>query len=499
MSRWKFIAALTIVLLVELGLSTEIAATLCVLGAITWGIFLICAPATDRPALWQLAIDIALAAGATIVLAAPFLLYVIEGLPDVPPEINSPTTYSADAVNYIVPAITRLPWTIFSSVAGQFTGNPSEQGAYLGLPLVLLIAFYFRDKIADGYTRALLFALCMLVVLSLGPWLHIGGVQTHVPLPWLLAERLPLLRSALPTRFTMYVALAASVAATLYLAVPGIGRWRLWRFALAGFACLSLVPNVGAYAWSPWPLQSFFTPQNVLQRLGNMPDVLVLPFGVFSRGLAWQLDAGMRFTQSPAYVGFVPYSEWGWLALLSELITGAVNPQFGNDLATFCASHHVNYILMGPGTPSSIIAAVSELQWPQSVDQGVLVTQVPPPTQLQYSYDVEGDYWSSPATFNWMGKRAIIHNYGRPVLLTLGQWRPVDEPVDITLTEWPDTSVYRFTQSDSKTIIIKPNATVVLMASSAFVPDRVLHNGDQRALSVLMSLRQVQDVSDRPR
>jgi hypothetical protein len=54
MRRSKFIVALTIVLLVEVGLSTEIVATLCILGAITWGIFLICAPTTDRPALWQL-------------------------------------------------------------------------------------------------------------------------------------------------------------------------------------------------------------------------------------------------------------------------------------------------------------------------------------------------------------------------------------------------------------------------------------------------------------
>jgi hypothetical protein len=390
MRRSKFIVALTIVLLVEVGLSTEIVATLCILGAITWGIFLICAPTTDRPALWQLAIDIALAAGATIVLAAPFLLYVIRGLPDQPPPINLVTRHSADALNYIVPTVvTRFGRTIFSSVADHFTSNVADQGAYLGLPLVLLLAFYFRDQIADRYPRALLLALCMLAVLALGPRLHIGGVQTQVPLPWLLAERLPLVGGwALPTRFTMYVALAASIAAALYLAAPGIGRWRLWRFALAGVACLSLVPNVHVYGWSRFPVQPFFTPQNVLQKLGNMPNALVLPYRAHpfpALSLAWQLDAGMRFTQYGGYVGWPPYSERGWLAFLGELITGAVSPQFGNDLAAFCATHHVNYILMGPGTPSSIIAAVSELQWPQSVDQGVLITQVPPLSRLNTS------------------------------------------------------------------------------------------------------------------
>jgi len=229
---------------------------------------------------------------------------------------------------------------------------------------------------------------------TLGPRLHIAGFLQYVPLPWSLAERLPLIRSAMPIRFTMYVALAASVAAALYLAAPGIGRWRLWRFALAGIVCLSLVPDVRFYGWRRWPVQPFFTPQNVLQKLGNMPNVLVLPAGWLSPSLAWQLNAGMRFTQTVGFVGFSPYSERAWFAFhgdfangmlttgQGELVTGAVSPQFGNDLAAFCATHHVNYILMGPGTPSSIIAAVSELQWRQSVEQGVVVVQVPPPTQL---------------------------------------------------------------------------------------------------------------------
>ncbi len=149
-SARTFVAALTAVLFIELGLSTEIVATLCVLGAIIWFIFLVCAPPIDRPALWQLSIDILVAAAITIVLAAPFFVYVIKGLPDVPPEINSPQVFSADLLNYIVPtAVARLGRSVFASVSSQFTGNASEQGAYLGLPLILLLAFHFRDRFAD--------------------------------------------------------------------------------------------------------------------------------------------------------------------------------------------------------------------------------------------------------------------------------------------------------------------------------------------------------------
>jgi hypothetical protein len=478
-----FVAALTAVLLIELGLSTEIVATLCVLGAITWVIFFLCASASDRPALSRLAIDIVLAAAATIVLAAPFLFYLVKGLPDVPPMINSPQIFSADLLNYIVPTeVTRLGRSVFADLSNRFTGNHAEQGAYLGLPLVLLLAFHFRDRLADRYTRALLIALGVLIVLSLGPTLQIGGVQTWFPLPWSLALNLPLVRAALPTRFTMYVALATSVTAALYLATPGVGSWRVWRFALAGIACVFLIPNVRVFAWSRWPEQPFFTPETVRHELGHMPNVLIP--GALSVSLAWQLDAGMQFTQPDGYVGFIPYDEQrDWASVLNDVANG-------NDLAAFCATHDVNYILTGPSTPRLMAAAIAGQHWPQHDKFGMTVIQVPPANQLTYSR-IEGDYWASPASLNWMGKRAVVYTHGTPAILTLdGRWRPPDDPEYITLVNGSERSVYRITRPDSKTVQLPANATIVLTASSTFIPDRIIHNGDQRALSVAVSLQQ---------
>jgi hypothetical protein len=103
------------------------------------------------------------------------------------------------------------------------------------------------------------------------------GRGRNLTLPWALALQLPLIRFALPTRFTMYVALIAAIAASLYLATYAVGRRRLQRFAFASLACLSLVPNVRAYHWTPWPSEPFFRPRSIVEQLGQIPNVLVLP------------------------------------------------------------------------------------------------------------------------------------------------------------------------------------------------------------------------------
>ncbi|HQT90171.1 MAG: hypothetical protein B7Z58_18110 [Acidiphilium sp. 37-64-53] len=487
--RWAFVASLAVVLLVELGLSTEILATLCVLGAITWVIVLACAPPADRLGLRQLAIDIVLAGTAMTVLASPFLFYLIKGLADVPPVLNPVTTFSADPLNYFIPTdVTRLGRTIFAPIAGRFTGGPSEQGAYLGLPLVFLVALYFRDHITRPYVRALLIAMCGVAVLSLGPWLHIDGMRTRIPLPWLLAKHLPLIHSALPTRFTMYVALCSAIAGALYLAAPDAGRWRPWRFALAGLAGLCLAPNMRAYAWAPWPKQAFFNPENVRQALGPRSNVLILPFGASGPGMGWQLDAGMNFTQSGGYVGFEPSGEWSW-GVLAHLANGTVESNFGNELTAFCATHSVNDILIGPGTPAALIAAIEALGWQQHMDHGVRVVRVPSPSKVRYIY-VNGDYWPSPAPANWMGRKMRIVAHGERAVLTLtGTSRPLRAAVRITITDKSNQTTYHIKQSTIKTFRIPMNTAVTVTASHTFVPDRIIHNGDTRHLSVLISLR----------
>ncbi len=488
LGRTGFVTALAVTLLVQLGLSSEILATLCFLGAITWAIFIAFAPKTDRPGLWRLAIDIVFAGVVMTILATPFLFYLVKGLSDVPPAINSATFFSADPLNYLIPTgVTRLGRTVFAAVADQFTGFASEQGAYLGLPLIFLMALYFHAKITLPYVKALLITVIVLAVLSLGPWLHVAGVQTQMPLPWWLGEKIPLMRSALPTRFTMYVSLISAIVAALYLATPGTGRERSWRFALAGLACLFILPNSTLHAWTRWPAQPFFTPQNEKQVLGTKPNVIILPFGAGGSGMAWQMDAGMQFTQSGGYTGFTPSSEQSF-PILNELFTGVPGPDFGNDLAAFCGMHRVDDILIGPGTKPALVAAITAQGWPQHMDHGIDVVKVPLSSALDYYY-TEGDYWPSAAPQNWMGRQVRIVTHGTQITLTLARkWPPPSAPVQITVTTPSGQAIYLIGQATVQVIHIPADSIVTLTANQTFVPDGIIHNGDKRELSVMLSL-----------
>jgi hypothetical protein len=488
LGRTAFILALALVLLAELGLSTEILASFTVLGGITWAIFLACAPATDRPHLWRLAIDYVLANLVMTVLAAPFLFFLIKGLADLPVEINSVLGFSADPLNYFIPTlVTQFQRSTFTEVAALFTGNGSEQGAYLGWPLILLLVFYFRDQIALPYAKALLIAGLLIAVMAMGPRLHIAGAETRIDLPWWLFIRVPLIKSALPTRFTMYVSLVAAIAAALYLAAPAAGFQRFGRFVLGVLACLVLIPNTHLHVWQPWPAQPFFTPQNVSRALGPKANVLILPFNQYGPGSAWQLDAGMQFTQSGGYTGFFPKAEQNF-PVVPELLNGIPSAGFANDLSAFCALHHVDDILIGPGTPPPLITAINALDWPQHTDHGIVVVQVPPPSKLNYLY-VDGEYWPGDSPESWMGGQLRIVTHGHPAVLTLlGKWRPTTLPLTVTLTTPSAKTVYPINPKTVQVIPLPANTDLTLTASGTFVPDEFLHNADMRHLSVLISL-----------
>lgn len=488
-SRRRFVVALALALLIQLGLETEVLATACVFGAITWVIFLAFATSEERRRLWTVAWEIISAVAVMAVLASPFLFFVLKGLAEVPAVINSPEFYSADLLNYLIPTtVTRFRSNFFEEFAQRFTGNTFEQGAYLGLLLILILVVQLRDIRRRPYVRPLLVSLLVMLVLSLGPSLHVAGMATNLWLPWRMALHLPLIHQALPSRFTMYVALAAALAVALWLSAARGGWERVARFALAVLACLSLVPNPAMVRWTPLPLEPFFQPRNVVASLGNDVNVIMLPYGHTGPSMIWQWQSGMLFTQSGGYVGWTPESESAW-PVLYNLYTGTGGPSFENDISGYCVSHHVSAILVGPGTPGALAAAVDALQWQQTSDHGVRIVRVPDPRLLHFHYIV-GEYFPGSGHESWMGRQVNIVTHGQPLQLRItGRYRPSAlGPVEIRVSNGSDMSRYRIAQQNTQVLSVPADASIILTASATFVPDRVIHNGDPRNLSVAISL-----------
>jgi hypothetical protein len=368
----------------------------------------------------------------------------------------------------------------------------SRDWLYLGLPLIIMLGLQFIESGRQRYIKALFLTLVVMAIFSFGPKLQIAGATTDVWLPWSLARYLPMIHQALPARFSMYVALTAAVAAGLWLSAAKTAQHRVARFALAGLACLALVPSRAAFRWTPLPLQPFFEPHHVVAALGRDANVIVLPFAGGGPCMIWQWQSKMSFKQVGGYInGFIPPLEAAWPAVQS-FYSGTATPNFRSDISAFCATQHVSAILVGPGTPEPLEGAVEALHWPEIRDRGMRVVRVPDLRILHY-YTVSGDYWPWDQPWKadrWIGHQISIMTKGQPVEMRIsGRGRPPGlGPVEINVVNGSDLSTYQVAQGDTRTIHILSDALVTVTASSTFVPDRIIHNGDQRALSVLVSL-----------
>jgi hypothetical protein len=394
LQRWPFVISLSFLLVVQLGMSTEVLASLCIVGALTWVIFLLFAPAGERSAYWHIAVDVALAAPLVMILAAPFLYYLVKGLPDFPATIHPSYFQQNDLLLYIISTLPiRSGWAALGSIAKQFAGFSPDNFTFASIPALLILIFYFYRYSRTAYVKALLVLICTIMLLSLGLRLEFNGKITHIPLPWMLLSHVPIIRSIGPYRFLTYFTLGNAIAAALWLTAAKTTPARVGRYALAGLACVLLPPAKvqvlrtpwqiqpifaaqNEFKWSLWPADPFFTQEHIRQSLGNMPNVILLPAPVIGSGMAWQVNAGMSFTQAEGYVGYTLVPQQKWTDVLNDIAFGP-QPDFDMRFPAYCAAHKVDYILIGPGAPVSVVRAIEAFGWPHHVDQGIEVVKVP--------------------------------------------------------------------------------------------------------------------------
>jgi hypothetical protein len=479
-----FITAVALCLIAEFGLSTEILATLSVFGTVTWAIFFVFAGKGERPMMLRMAIELAAAAIIMIILISPYLYFMAKGFGNVPGQMNNPQYFSTDPRNFFIP--TSLIWLnapYFIHISQQFTGNGSEQGAYLGLPLLILLVLFFFTQRHRRYVPPLLATTLILMVFCLGPHLQIGSLESQFPLPWQLTQDLPMINKALPSRFALYVSLSSAIAVALMLALAK--RWLRWvSYGLVLAACVSLLPHPSRSLWTPWPAPPPLNAQTIPGVSGKLPNVLILPFGDQGPDMAWQVDTHMGFTQTGGYAGFYPLAESG-NPVYANLANDYASAEVINQLKRLCASHGIDYILLAPGTAPAQAAAISGLGWPVRHFSGVTIVTVPPASQISY-FTISGDYWDSAAARNWMGRKIIIATMAEPLHLTLlGQWTRPSSSLKMSVTDGAQTNVYPIAPDTIIPLDIPPHSTMVIVANETWVPDQ---RTDPRALSVMVEI-----------
>jgi hypothetical protein len=278
--------------------------------------------------------------------------------------LQPPDVYVTDLLAFVAPASPMaLGGGAAAALTDRFTGNVSENDAYIGVPLlVLLLAATVLGRRRPLVRWAVPLTLTA-ALLSMGPHLHVAGRVLPVPLPWAALGRLPLLESVVPARLMLFAFLGIGLLLADLLGAWGgktssysVSRWsRWWSGAEHRSAAYSSIGERGAEdpgrqmgrmgaeeptAYRPallrpgprhllllavvavtlvplvprWPYSStvdatpaFFRPGGEVARVPPGGMVLVTPYAnhLSSVAMLWQAHAGYRF-RMPEGEAFVP-------------------------------------------------------------------------------------------------------------------------------------------------------------------------------------------------
>jgi hypothetical protein len=224
-------------------------------------------------------------------VSAPLLVYAL--LDFNAGAINDPALFPADLLNVVVPTeVTHVGGGRALELSRRFLGNSLENGAYLGLPLLVIVGWFAWQNRSRPSSRLLVVLLACGIVASLGVALRVGGDRV-VPLPWALVVDLPGLGHVLPVRFSMYVSLAAAVVAALWAASPRPAAWV--RTALLAGAVVALLPAVQRDLWQTTPMRPSFFADDTYRVCFRPDETVFIPAAAGKEATLWQVESGYRF------------------------------------------------------------------------------------------------------------------------------------------------------------------------------------------------------------
>jgi hypothetical protein len=289
---------LGVLLALQYSFSTEVVFTLTFCIAVTLLVAFVIVPSV-RGRFRKLALPLVGGYAIAGLLTAPLLAYALSHFES--RSINPPSLYPADLLNVVVPTrITWASWHWTRAISDAFAGNSSENGAYIGLPSVAMLAWLGWARRRQPATRFLIILFALGVLAELGTALHIHG-HRYVWLPWQALQGLRGFNNVLPARFSMYVALLVAVSTALWASTTAVPRWA--RVALPLIAIAFIVPRLWIGILHEHPARpSFFTSGTYRICLQPNENVVMLPFPYLGDSMLWQAEAGFRFRMANGFV-----------------------------------------------------------------------------------------------------------------------------------------------------------------------------------------------------
>ncbi|HLY21492.1 MAG TPA: hypothetical protein VKT83_03390 [bacterium] len=300
LSTTTFVALFALILVAQFTFFVEIFAMDTAFGVAAAVLGCAFADRTTRRAILAAAPAVVSAYAVALLLLSPYLYRFADRSLSV--AIDFP--HSADLLNLVVPMPpTWVGGRAFASLSGRFTGNVFENGAYLGVPLLLACVLFIAGGWRRPVTRVLAACAALVLVASLGPTLRVAG-RPVAPLPWALILHVPLVNQALPARFPMFLSLITALMVAAWLSRPGPAAWLRWT--VAGAAVLSVLPNPAFPLWTTdLHTPEFFSAGLYRRAFAPSETVLIIPYGLTGQSLLWQAQSDMYF-RMPGYIVRIP-------------------------------------------------------------------------------------------------------------------------------------------------------------------------------------------------
>jgi hypothetical protein len=376
----RFAIGMFVVLTVQFLISVEVFLTMTMVGTIALALAAVLFP-EERSRLWKCAQLIVVAYLLTAFAVSPYL-YANLSEPNTLTGID-PVPLATDPFSIAVPTrLTEIGGMAFKSVGDRFTAG-GEGGAYIGIPLLILLGLFGWQQRRERVVRYLLVMLALGFVISLGPRLSLLGHITAVRLPWTPFIHLPITEYVIPSRLIVYTWLPLSVLVALGLSARG-SRIR-WALALVGSVMLlpatdATSPVDGATYWhSSREVPSFFREAQLRWMLPSQGAVLVLPYAVAHQGesMIWQAEADMSFAMPDGYLTAITPPDFACWPVEGALRSGAYEANSRPEFLSFLASKDVRAIVVAADERHAAEPLLSALRGKPRRSGGVYVYSVP--------------------------------------------------------------------------------------------------------------------------
>lgn len=309
-AAWRDGVVLAALLVAQYLISPEVLAMTAVMAACGVALLAIARPRAVRSRVPHAAVSLAWCAGLCI-LALGYPIWLSVAGPNhvvgAPHPVALLDVYSGDLLGPVLPTLHQVlaPASLQARGNALSGANPTENGMYLGVPLVLVLA-----GLAWALRRCgrYLFFLAMAVIagiLALGPRLVVDNHHTGIRMPFTVLAHVPFIQDILPVRFSLFQQLFVAAALAVGLEqVAAVLRRRSWpRWARTGtpvaIGVVALLPLVPAlpYVAAPTSVPSFYV-SAALSRIPAGSTVLSYPYPSQpseEETLLGQVAAGLRF------------------------------------------------------------------------------------------------------------------------------------------------------------------------------------------------------------